>query len=150
MARLDTSLPNTVTLTNNTGSVLKLTENVTLAAGASGVVVDLTKYAARVAVGQPTPSIREQIWDAIVLAARADGPRGTGLVTITASSPTVTPTAAIDYTGERLAGVAAGSVYGKGAADNTVHSGLNPYATGAKGSGAGFGPGAADNTIRTV
>ena len=148
--RLDTAIPTSVTVDNVSGAILKV-GHFSLAAGATGVVLDLSKLSQRQPFGDPnTRSRREAAWQQIVLCARADGPRGAGLLNITATVPaTLVPaiSASVDYTGPRLAGVAAGSVYGKGAADAVTWPANTPRVA-FGGAGAGTGPGAADSSIR--
>jgi hypothetical protein len=152
MPRLDTAIPTSISVTNPGTTPVYLPAGIQIPAGATRTIT-LTNYAARQPFGDPSPSLREQVWDAIVLAGRTTTARAAGVLTLGATVPvTLTPalgTAATDYTGERLDGVATGHIYGKGPADPTAHNGLNPYTTG-RGVGAGVGPGAADNTIRSV
>lgn len=147
--RLNTAVPTSVTVDNVSGGALRVA-GYTLAAGATGVVLDLSLLQQRQPFGDPNATSRRELaWRQIALCARTDGPRTTALLNITATVPaTLTPllSAAVDYTGPRLAGVAAGTVYGKGPAD-TVTWPANTPRTAYGSVGAGQGPGAADSTL---
>ena len=143
MPRSETAIPNTVTVTNISGTALNLAGLVTVPAGATGLVIDLTKFAGRQAFGDPVPSRREQLWNAIVLSAGAQD--GSAALTITATSPTTAITD-VDYAGIKMAGAGSATVYGKGTADTTVAVGSAPrtaqadYTTNSR----------ADTVLRTV
>lgn len=107
------TIPTSVTLTNNTTSVIRAPGGIVIPASAVGYVIDLSKLSTGSDGGVPGirgDSRRERAWNGLVDAHRTpaittvDGVsfpagRATGLITITATTPNILPLAAAAYGG---------------------------------------------------
>jgi hypothetical protein len=90
------NIPNTATVTNNTATEIRIAGIVKIPASASGFVVNLTALEAKENQVRGN-SQKERVWQGLVEMHRTSTARGTGVITITATSPNVLPLTTTAY-----------------------------------------------------